>query len=430
MVAEDGEAEDSDEDVVTIDGFQRSQSPGGMSQLSGTTMRTTHTEAELQDLDSILVEFLPDLLGSSLKILDLLAPPEAVNNPKLVDTISKDLKVLGSRRAKKLKHFEEKFRTDRDSFGTDLFIRVSVILEKILGSGDPPLGDFRPDALLYAANLTTLVKDLLVTQKENTDTHVYLEGLDTHFPGIFLSGFAENAVFGNSSLLEAAFSVGLAIRTQTAIAEMIHYKDHPSQVDLAKILADCFFDVPDRSKKSLSYFENLSLNGKVKDIMAAAPNTADQIIQIKARVERIRKEFRNSEEAREAGDLVDFEQLDEKYPWQDFVAELVTWARLRLDEITRCIQKQGGVDNIVRSLIETIKNNDSQVDLEYDPPATIMAPRHLLPAADIQPSPSGTRCVITSPDGLNYLQILPTVSSTLFLVLLMRYLASTKVKAQ
>lgn len=353
--------------------------------MSGTTAITSHSVAELRDLDTILVEFLPDLLASSYKILDMLAPPGA--SLDTVKAIMKDLKVLGSRRAKRLKHDEDRFNTDREAYGSDNYIQIPLILRKIFGTTDAASDHSRPDAILHAANLATMVKTLLVTQKQSRTSHRDLGDLHTNFPDAFLLGFDSNEQVGSSNLLAETFSVGLELRTQYTILALLHYKEEPGW-NPDEILADYFFEQPD---SSTDHFDNLYQDGHVKGILREVSNSDIHVDEIRARVESIREAFRNNPEAVEAGDVVDFEMLDLEFPWDSFIANSVQWARSRFDEVVETIKKQGGIEVIVRSLIETLNSNDSQVELQYVPPPTIMEPRKLLPPADIASGTPGTR---------------------------------------
>ena len=120
-------------------------------------------------------------------------------------------------------------------------------------------------------------------------------------------------------------------------------------------------------------------------------NSPDQEARIRNRVLEIRDAFRHSADAVQAGDLVDFDQLDEQFPWLMFLTQLVQWSRERLDEITESIKQQGGVGNVVRLLIEAIKNSDSQAEIDYDTYPSIREPRQLLTPAKIVPSTVGQK---------------------------------------
>jgi hypothetical protein len=114
MVIEDretGQDEEDEDEGADIDEFEgpthRSQSPGGLSQMSGTTAMTSrsaasamtsHSVTEIDSLDPLMVEYLPELLRSSWRILDQLAPPDASSG--MIETIVKELRIIGSRTAK------------------------------------------------------------------------------------------------------------------------------------------------------------------------------------------------------------------------------------------------------------------------------------------------------------------------------------------
>jgi hypothetical protein len=130
---------------------------------------------------------------------------------------------------------------------------------------------------------------------------------------------------------------------------------------------------------------------------AGSEVTDDQAAQVFQQVMDIRSAFRQSNDAIELGDLVDFDQLEEMFPWVKFLTDLVHWSRMRLDEISKGIKEQGGVTRIVESFIEAIKTHDSQIDLNLDPrpPSSVIAPRTLQPAAEIMPAAAGKRYAST-----------------------------------
>jgi hypothetical protein len=406
IVVEDRENEelkdDADTDLDQGTGeAQHSQSPGGMSQMSGTTAitsftaMTTHSAAEVANLDPIMAETLPELLRCSVAILDLLALPNASEDT--VESIARDLKVFGSRRAKRLKYDEDRFKVTRDNYGSDEYITPSWILRKLFGSEDPDSGSFRPDAILHAANLATMIKDLFVTQKGSRSTQHILAFLDTMFPEVFVSSFENEVQFGSSVLVQESFDIALDIRTQYTIVALAVLKGG-SNWDPNQILTTAFYESPRQRHSELSEFEDIIRHGHLKDIMRAGPsNSEDQVTTIIERFQLIHSTFRQSNDAAvDAGDLVDFELLDELFPWLTFLANVIRWTRSRLAEIARSIKQQGGVDNITKSLVEIMRSIDSQIEVSYDPPSFIMESRQLLPAAYIIPGASGQRCALCS----------------------------------
>jgi hypothetical protein len=366
-----------------------------MSQMSGTTAITSYSAGELQDLVTMkVVGFLPDLLGSSYRILDQLAPAGAdFSKVKTVESIMRDLKVLGSWRATRLKHDEESFEKVRQWYGSDKYIQIPLILRKLFGTSEADFGSFRPDAILQAANLSTLVVVLMVTQKESPSSVNDFGAVDKHFPQQFLSEFNSTAEFGNSKLASKSFTIGLDLRTQFSIVALIHHQ-RDVDFDPDRILATCFFDSPPQPDANTTYFDDFFHNGQLKEILQGTPNSNSQKGRIKARVKEIRQAFRDNPDAADAGDLVDFEFLEDEFPWNEFISDVVRWTRSRLDEITESIKKQGSVETIMKSLIETVKDDDGQADLQYEPLPAILATRRLLPPANIIASTPGTRYVI------------------------------------
>jgi hypothetical protein len=400
MVAEDREEEEEEEEeeedqdtnkAERAQSSQRSQSPGAMSQMSGmsgTTAITSHSAAAVAELDPMMAEILPELLESSVKILDLLAPAGITD--AAVDNVVKDLKTPGSRRSKKLRFEEDKFKLSRDHYGKDDYINSSYVLRRLLGD-DPGEGPFRPDAILHAANLATLVKEFTVTPKESESMRSRLTILDTYFPEPFIYKFDDDLQYGSSKLFDEAFDLGLDIRTHWSIYNLYQSRGQDG-ITLEDVLAEDFFHPPEDRNLGLAMYDDYVLNGRPKDILRSGPaNSPEQRTKILERVNQIYEAFDNSVEAAEHDDVVNFDLLEEHFGWSDFLAKLVIWSRNRLTEISRSIREQGGIQTITQALIDTMRNNDSQIEINYEPPPTIMRPRELLPPANITPGVPGKR---------------------------------------
>ncbi|KAF4625014.1 hypothetical protein G7Y89_g13154 [Cudoniella acicularis] len=385
--------QDEDEQDEEIDDIerggngQRSQSPGAMSGTTAFSSFSTYSQSRLKELDPTMVEYLPDLFSHSCKILNLLAPED--HSEELVSNIARELHVIDSKRAKRLRVEEEKFQTIREHFGDEDYLDNTLILHKLLGP-DPGVGDFRPDAIIHAANLAAVVKGFLVLQQGNVSMEPLLDVLDTYFPQPFINKFHSNPEHGNSELLEDTLALGLDIRTQYAILIIKNRKDDQNRMDDQEwnpdqILANIFYHPLPEGDSETPYFEDGHANGRViKSLLRGGPaNSNDQDDQIQERVNLIRSFFRGKEAAVEQGDLVDFEQLDEQFPWPRFRAELVSWSRARLEEINRSIEKQGGVKRLTKTLIEAMKSKDSQVGVSNDPPVSTKRRPELLPPANI-----------------------------------------------
>ena len=396
------EADDEEEAGNNEESGRVQPSPGGLSQMSGTTAitsasaQTSHTVTEITKLDpTMLVEVLPGIWASSLSLLELLAPSQVSKDS--VEIIVTELKKPGSDMAKIMTYRERKFVSDRESYGSDYYVRTSFVLQKLFGPHLEP-GLPRPDAILQAANLATLVKDLLVSPKEAVDTHHLFSNLDTWFPESFITQFDDNVYLGNSTMLDECLILALEIRTQAAIVALLYHKSSGREWQPDEILTEQFFEPLAKREPRFSHYDDMTKNGQVKNLMRGGPdNTDDQEAKIRERVAAIREAFRQSEDAAQAGDLVDFDLLEESFPWLDFLTTTVQWTRFRIEEIEESVRQQGGVDSITQSLEswrqEAIRRNDSQADPNSEQQPTTATPRQLLPPANIVPRTTGHRYV-------------------------------------
>ncbi|KAG4439771.1 hypothetical protein IFR05_004739 [Cadophora sp. M221] len=398
MVAEDDEgneeargfdpSDDDDEDIaIEIIDIQNqgSRSPA-MSQMSGTTAMTSYSAQEIAKLDPMMAEILRELLESASKILDQLAPKGAIETDEQVETIVTDLKVPGSRRGKHLHLHEQMFLVAKAHYGNDIYIRPSFVLRKLLGTANPEEGNFRPDPVIYAANLATLVTEFLVLQRGEAKTKSTLQGVCNIFPESFTGKLDQAVQAGQSDLVDQVFDLALDFYTQSSIVCLALMDEEGHGLTPDQVLASVFYDQFDDSNPRAPFAE-MTDGGVLKNILRSGqPYSEVQFEMIQERLALINGTFRNSDEAREARDLVDFDQLNEMFPWSTFITHLVQWTRSRFTEITETINRQGGIDEITQSLIELIKSNDSQVEIQYDPPPTVTRKRELLPAANITQS--------------------------------------------
>jgi hypothetical protein len=363
--AEVGEAEVGEAEVEEADPIEENpeqdmvlspHSPSALSQMSGTTAITTITtrsEAAIADLDDFLEEDLPDIYSHAMRIVDMLAPSNVSDDTVL--QLFNRLKIVGSKEAIKLQRSEQVFEilyerfltkddlTKGDSTKGKLYIRTDDIIRKFLGKehGD---GNFRPDAILHLANLASMIRNFVATDQKSQRMRNQLFLLNRWFPEAFARDFNDTPSYGNSTLLNETFELALEIRTQLAISELRHGIDSETW-DPDLIITEIFF-ANDEEPKSI-------MGIKVQ-------NTPDQMSSIIERVEDIRSAFRDQEQAQLQGDLVDFEQLDERYPWPMFLMDLVSWAKLRKDEIVTSVKEQGGPAGIKEALSEVMTGSSSQ----------------------------------------------------------------------
>jgi hypothetical protein len=353
------------------------QSPGAMSQMSGTTAITTMTsrsEAAIAELDDFLAEDLLELYSWSRKIVNLLAEPGT--SKETLKKLITELKTSGSKKANTLRRDEQSFKLyyDRFVFKGETYIRIHDILRKLLGK-DYGEGDFRPDAIMHLANLATMVKDFLVTERKSQHMKNLQFFLNRWFPEAFVNKFRDRPKYGDSALFDKSFDLALDIRTQFAISELQNGTDSGGW-DPERILAEIFYDSNNENPKSI-------MGNDIK-------NTPKQVKSILKRMDKIRSAFRDGKQAQEHEDLVDLEHLQDRlFPWSAFLTNLVLWTRLRTDEILTCIKAQGSLDGIQKALSEVMRINGNQESTEGAASTIPQAP--LLPAAEITQGASSKR---------------------------------------
>jgi hypothetical protein len=351
------------------------QTPDVASMASANTPQSSHSAQEISDLDiDMIIELLPDLLHRSRELLSVTTPLKmSLQN---VETIVQELQAPEGKRRKIMKLREIAFDHTRANYvGMDKYINESYILRRLFGDTEPDFGNLRPDIVLQAANIASIVRELIVLQADDRSTADILQDLDRVFPKHFLSGFSDPAQYGFSILRDEAFNLGLSIRTQSVIAALRKHQEqrNPSSgdaVDPDHILADMFYEEPEERNESLSAYEDALTNGKPKYLAGwvFGSSDSDQTMEdkyqskIQDRVEEIRRRFLDDTQAHRDGDFVIFEELSAEFPWMGFLFELVDWARQRMVEIESNIKDQGGVKNIKKALLEYIQEANSQVD--------------------------------------------------------------------
>lgn len=372
---------------------------------------------ELADLDpSMILDLLPDLYDTTLRLYELLMPHEG--SPKNQIDNWKALQVPGSQKAKRLRHLEKLFESSRENYGNDLFINVAFILRKLFNTHDPGSGDFRPDAVLQAANIVILVKAFLVIQQDNANTLPLLQRVDDLFPSPFLTTYESTPKQGSSALLQGTFNMALALRAQVAVACLKNYKDE-TNFNPDYLLAQLFFDPPNHRDMSLNLLEDSMLNGRLRRVAGIDPNIVhipqEMLSQhekaIIETVNSIRETFNSDPDTNADEEHVDFDKLANAFNWNSFLTSMVEWGQSRMEEIQKNIDAQNGISHISTSLAQRVQALDTPIELLYVLPGSKSArttPQHkrssLLPPGEIVAGKPGKRYVV-------YPEKLPLVSS-------------------
>lgn len=371
--------EGMDDDAAVQNQLRReTKSPGAVSAISGTTTRTSHSAQELAELDpESMLDALPDLLGASTKVLNLLAPQNA--DEAHIIRNAKDLRDPGSRASKNLQRLEDTFQLQRDLYGTEQYINTILVLRKLLDVrrfNEVGSGPWRPDGVLQMANLATLAMIFLPATMDDPIAHSGLEKLGRDFPSPFLfeteatqTGFV--ASMGNSGMVESTFSMALEVRTQVFVMQATQHSDKPN-FDPDDILKQVFFE----GDQAIKGWDTPGLRGEEL--------SKQQVQVIMQRMAMIARMFSEDPRSLRTGRLVDLERLSATFSWSSFMTKLAAWCRIRLDEIEAQLEYQGGLENVVRALGDEIKRSAARltfdvqgevtagvVQIDYDQPSEV-----------------------------------------------------------
>jgi hypothetical protein len=349
---------------------------------------TTRSEEESRGLEPELVlQFLPDLLASSCKILDQVAPSGI--SFEEVESIVTELKTPTSLRAIRFKRDEQAFGNDRQFYGTDPYINPSHIYKALFGNKAKEISksglDLGPDPILHAANLATLVKDIFITARDDPQMRNKLLRVDPLFPEPFLKGFHQDAKLGNSNLEDMTFELSLEIRTQCVITALL---TDETDLDPEQTLLSLFFHkyTARQTSPQMSYFDEILERGQLLEIMRNVSTSKEQDDVIRSRVKEIQLAFQLTDD----GIMVDYEQLGNMFPWSGFLEQLAVWSRKRLREIKRDVVPPEGVDNIIQSLHKAMKADNPEPE-PVDSPSPQVLPRQQTLPRTITPGNTGQR---------------------------------------
>lgn len=300
-------AEANEDDSIEVAGGPASERSSQISE----------SKDQIEDLDSdFIVDSLADLHRESTNIIRFFEHPTEDTIPTLLEQFED----ASSKTGRRFRQYLSKFVVTRESFGEDLYINSSLVVRR-LRDGEAwssiPDGKWRPDAILYLANLAQLLASCFMGAEEQVNEN--FQNLRNFHPQIFSSVEASSRF--RTSLAESAVGFSNAFRTQYFIQEA---KQHAGEAtfDPDVVLGELF---PDAGP-----FSGVEIAG---DILPAAVET---------RLREIRKYVTTN-----SRNTVKIAQLEKAFPWTDFLTHVVRWVRMRSQELEAQIAAQGGVDNIV-----------------------------------------------------------------------------------
>ncbi|KEF58653.1 uncharacterized protein A1O9_06579, partial [Exophiala aquamarina CBS 119918] len=287
------------------------------SSVSASSESVSSLQNDLKELEhDEIVEYLPNLHSESLAVLSSFDISE---EDRLNSTIL-EMSRTGSL-PRKLHIRAEKLKNSRKPFAEGDFINPVLIVRKLAGIVDLHhinYGRWRPDAILYLANLAQqMVKVLSGSSADRLSLLTYLYN---NFPRAFVGDRKFSFATG---LIEDTRNLAIEVMTQFFIYTLD--LDGMGQLESPGKLADQIFDNDD------------AVSHDFRD--------EDSLEAVVSRLELLKG---NCTIHTNLSELLD--ELKQLYPWSAFILQTAKWSNARVAELKEIIAKQGGIENIVRLL--------------------------------------------------------------------------------
>ncbi|KAF2151382.1 hypothetical protein K461DRAFT_295437 [Myriangium duriaei CBS 260.36] len=346
-------------------------SQGGASTYSGFTNRTSFSQEEIRGLDTeSILGGLQELDRAAEVILNYVAP-QGVD----LDVLQSNSKQLFSDQSvfrRRLIPKLNSFNAGKESFGQQTFINPEHILRFLL---DLPREtellstNWRPDEILYKANLVTMLQMMYLTKDSDKFVEV-TETLYSQFPGFALSGLTTpegyRGLAGESALVDETAAVANEIRTHLLIHSLAN---NVSNESIDRTLANLFladsdeegFDIPD---------DRAVIRLRPFDLAIPPEYTGIFYSQIHGRY----RELKNILDQSNNDIPTVVEALRNNFSWDDCCVFVLDWARLRLAELRHIMADRGGVENVVAALEQEVHEVESRTDPQLLAPEVQVAP--------------------------------------------------------
>lgn len=322
-----------------------------MSNVSGTTA-VSSTSAQPGETDKSFDDVcyaLPHLYEAAEDLLEVLAPDGATVDD--LSAIIDELKVPGSPSSLSLKRCEGSFTSQLESLTETQYINPLVFLRSVLkprAVAEQDASLWRPDDILYKANLTTIARRFATIERGTSEAYEVLRDLDLKFPSFFTSGFGlvdGQTPSGGSELVQETIDLALLIRTQLYIVHLLKHKES-DDFDPDEILNLVFFK---NSGNGDPEFRGWKFSHSGDD----TPNQQDVEQSILRRVQRLRAHLQGN------GDDIDIEAVLDEFSWPAFQVAALEWVRERNFELNSALEARGGARSVVKEMKRTFNPTSS-----------------------------------------------------------------------
>lgn len=341
------------------------RSPSALSEMSGTTAISSFSMAEADLLESrFILRHLPRLYQDTEDFLAHLVPHDGeiaddfgrmTEMQKPDSTYVADYVDYSEELARRLTHFRAQHQQ---------YINVQAVQRALFGA-NRGVAAMRSglNMLMYLANIVILSKNMIHSDRSDKNAWDTLRQLDNNFPTLYLAQLHREPeeimlVEGDSGLLKETFELALDLRTQLAIL-FIGRESEQDNFDPESALEEVFFESTDENDDQIPRIRGwnaAALGGKGLSLQA---QYEDAIVE---RIKDIRNYLPTYEDGSQPSDTIDFEGLEQNFPWNSMVLRLLGWVRLRAGELHQGIVDIGGIgaiaDNVNRTFDAAVNTSE------------------------------------------------------------------------
>ncbi|EED13747.1 MYB DNA-binding domain protein [Talaromyces stipitatus ATCC 10500] len=359
-------------------------SPNGHD-VSGATLLPGDSDADGDEIDAIaMAESLPNLQAASTRLLDFFS--SSFSSPSRIAELARHLANPKSSQSRKLQYLSTNFSSQLEFFGSDVYIpldRMATIFPPI----EHESKSWRVDGIIYKSNCAQLALEILTRITMTEDVEESLYALEGQFPLPFLKTLASDNLVndaGKSGLRRQTFDLALQVRTQFLKMRLLIEKDQKG-LDPNLLLHDVFYNENLDTQASADTVS--SLRGfPLPAFQDSVGNLPEQYVQ------DVQDQLREITGCFNADGQVDFDALEERFPWEEFIFTVAKWLRSRNEELNRHLDQQPRVEDILDKIENSFNQaGDAVLDTQLNESesafqgqqASQQQRRELLPAAEI-----------------------------------------------
>ncbi|KAM0720722.1 hypothetical protein Q7P37_004859 [Cladosporium fusiforme] len=320
-------------------------SPSKGSAISGTTVKTTFSQEEVDELDNdVMLDSLKNLYTASEQLMSSLIPSGV---PDLA-AVREEIATPGTKAYKLYQKRLSAFALYKGDYTTtQTYIQpanVSRALFEARTVDEIPQDAAQPDTVLRAANLAYMLHMLLVEickpGSSDDEKSEILEAADHAFPTVVVG----------SSFDQLALRLSIAITTRLAISRIASFVEDPNYSPQG-IATHAFFWEDDDGTQSYRHYRALHLDTLDEQQQAAYMD------QIAGLVNELKEPFGDDSQI-DPLDAVD--ALHQKFTWRSLIDnDLLPYYTDRKHELDQVVMMAGGIDGLDEHIKTAVANKDN-----------------------------------------------------------------------